>query len=261
MKRRFMLPALAFCLLGLLYDNGIQAGEISAPNSDASVPITNAAQVEEHYQQVEARPQFQEVIEPDLNIRLKDWLSQWFKQIGNRFGEFKYSNRMPAFESLLMTVLVVFSLATLLYTIMRLSRRRASMEAELNPGDSRQRTFRPPEFYDDEIQQAIRDRNWHTAWLAAWRQFLARLENHHLVEADRTRTNREYLAQLRVRTLPASAFNLLAGMVDAYDRFIYGRKSIDESDWNLFREQLGEAGLLLHLQDKGMASGSKKDGP
>jgi hypothetical protein len=225
------------------------AVDSSSPGA-ASAPITDPVLVGEHYREVLVRPQFQETDESAVNTRFEDWLSQWFKQLGAKFGEFKYASRMPAFESLLMTLLVVFSIAALLYIMVRLTRRRGGMEPEPATGIPGEKAFHLPEFYEDEIRQAIRAGDWHTAWLAAWRQFLSRLEHRHLVEADRTRTNREYLAQLRGKTLPASALALLTGMVDTYDRFIYGRKSIDESEWNLFRRQIDEAGLLLHLDDK-----------
>ena len=97
---------------------------------------------------------------------------------------------------------------------------------------------------------AVASGDWHAAWLAAWRQFLSRLEYRNLVGADRTRTNREYLAQLRTKSLPGSALALLTVMVDAYDNFIYGRKPIGEREWDLFHRQIDEAGLMLHLEDK-----------
>jgi hypothetical protein len=50
--------------------------------------------------------------------------------------------------------------------------------------------------------------------------------------------------------MPASALALVIGMVDAYDRFIYGRAAIGEAEWNEFHEQIEEAALLLHLNDK-----------
>jgi hypothetical protein len=124
------------------------------------------------------------------------------------------------------------------------------MEPDPAFGIAGPKTFQPPEFYELEIQQAIRAGDWHTAWLAGWRQFLSRLEKGQLVEADRTRTNREYLAQLRAQSLPTSAFALLTGMVDAYDRFIYGRQSIAKPDWDHFYRQINEAALLLHLDEK-----------
>jgi hypothetical protein len=43
---------------------------------------------------------------------------------------------------------------------------------------------------------------------------------------------------------------LVAGVVDDYDRFIYGRRAIAEPEWRSFQGQLDEAGLLLHLGEK-----------
>ena len=237
---RLIFPAIL--LLGIVT---VRADEGAAP-----APVTDPARVAEHYRQVLARPQFQETGELAVNPRIEDWLSQWFKRFGAKIGNFKYASQMPAFESLLMTLLVVFSVSLLLYIMVRLTRRRSGMDAEPDTRIPGQKNFRLPEFYDEEIAQAIRTGDWHTAWLAAWRQFLSRLEHRNLVDADRTRTNREYLAQLRGRPLPASAFALLTGMVDAYDRFIYGRASIGEPEWNFFHRQINEAALLLHLDDK-----------
>ena len=107
-------------------------------------PITDPAQVAQHYREVLARPQFQEAEESALDSRLVDWLSQWFKRLGATFGEFKYASRMPAFESLLMTLLVVFSIAVLLYIMLRLTRRRGGMEPETTSDIPGPRTFRSP---------------------------------------------------------------------------------------------------------------------
>lgn len=237
----------ALCFLGTMPG---RAGE--------PAPITDPAQVTEHYRQVVARPEYREIEEPDVNAHFKEILSQWFTRLGVKIGEFKYAGRMPAFESFLMTLLVGLALAALLYIMVRLTRRRKGMEpepaSETFPG---QKIFRPPEFYDEEIRLAIHAGDWHTAWLTAWRQFLSRLENRNLVEADRTRTNREYLAQLRIQTLPAPALALLTGMVDAYDRFIYGRKFIGEPEWSFFHQQINETALLLHLDDKNAGARAK----
>jgi hypothetical protein len=248
--RACRLAGYALLLLGVMSlraDNDI-AG--SASTANASAPITDPAQVRQHYEEMLTRPQFQDTEEPVVNSRIEDWLSQWFKQLGARIGEFKYSNRMPAFESLLMTLLVVLSIAVLLYIMVRLTRRRGQMDEDSHDGFSDHKAFRPPEFYDQEIQHAIRAHDWHTAWLASWRQFLSRLEHRHLVDADRTRTNREYLAQLRGKSLLPSTVELLDSMVDTYDRRIYGRQSIAEPDWTLFNQKIQEANLLLHLDDK-----------
>jgi hypothetical protein len=138
----------------------------------------------------------------------------------------------------------------LIYVMVRLTRRRSRMELERDDEGADQKTFRPPEDYDREILDASRAGDWHQAFLAVWRQFLSRLEYRHLVDADRTRTNREYLAQLRGKSLPGSALLLLNKLVDAYDGSIYGRQSISESDWAAFRERINETALLLHLDEK-----------
>jgi hypothetical protein len=242
MKRAFLFSSIL--LLGLLYP--VMADEAPAPAS----PVTDPAQVSAHFREVLAHPEYQETEEADIDSRLKDSLSQWFLHLGAKLGKFQYSGEIPAFASLLMILLVILSIAGLLYVILRLTRRREEMEPVFASKNPDPRTFRPPESYDDEIQQSIRDGNWHAAWLAGWRQFLSRLENRHLVEADRTRTNREYLIQLRAQTLPAPALQLLAGMVDDYDRTIYGRKLVAEPDWNQFHRQIEEASLMLHLDEQ-----------
>jgi hypothetical protein len=160
-----------------------------------------------------------------------------------------------------MTLLVVFSISILLYIMVRLTRRRSGMDEESDIEIPGQKAFRAPEFYDEEIRQAVQAGDWHTAWLAAWRQFLSRLEHRHLVDADRTRTNREYLAQLRGKSLPVSALPLLSGMVDAYDQFIYGRNPIGEPEWTYFHQKIDEAALLLHLDDKKAIAQANQSAP
>jgi hypothetical protein len=248
--RLAMVVLAVLCVFAPLSSHADEPPGLPTPASTAPAPVTNPAAVVEHYREVMARPEFQDNGKIPVRTKLETYLAQWFKRLGSTIGEFKYATRMPAFESMLMSVLVVVCVAALLYIMVRLTRRRGRMDMNSEERVPHPKTFRPPESYDEEIQEAIRDSNWHAAWLGAWRQFLSRLENRHLVEADRTRTNREYLAQLRGQSLPASAVTLLTSLVDAYDRFIYGRKSIAEPDWTLFHHQIEQAGLLLHLEDK-----------
>ena len=212
--------------------------------------VMDLTAVSQHYRDVVARPEFQDSGESALDTRFEDWLSQWFKRLGDKIGNFKYASQMPAFESFFMALLVVFSISVLFYVLLRLTRRRKGMEAEPADQSPGPQAFRPPEFYDAEIRVALATRDWKTAWLAAWRQFLSRLEHRNLVDADRTRTNREYLAQLLEKPLPPAAVSLLNAMVDAYDRFVYGRTSIGEAEWDSFHRHIDEAALLLHLDDK-----------
>jgi hypothetical protein len=243
-----------FCggmLIALMVNLGalpVLADEVSA--QPAPSPVADPALVAIHYRQIVSRPEFQEDAALDANSQLKEKLSQWFTRLGMKFGDFKYANQMPIFTSLLMSFLVLLVVIGLLYVIVRLTRRSGERDLEPARGKSQPRTFLPPESYDREIHEALGARDWHRAWLASWRQFLSRLENRHLVEADRTRTNREYLVQLQSQSLPAPTLGLLTEMVDAYDRFIYGRKTIGEPDWSLFHRQIDEAALMLHLDDK-----------
>jgi hypothetical protein len=247
-RLRFLLVPLllSIAISGLRAEGG---DPVEAPRDSTPPPITDPAQIHRHLQEVLSQPEFHETEDGTINTRFEDWLSQWFNRLGKGIGDFKYSSSMPAFESLLMTLLVILSIAVIVYIMVRLTRRRGGMEPEPSTGTTGLKVFRPPEFYDKEIAQAISTGDWHAAWLASWRQFLSRLEHRNLVDADRTRTNREYLAQLRGKPLPASALVLLNALVDSYDRFIYGRKSILEPDWNSFHQQIDEAALLLHLSD------------
>ena len=220
------------------------------PAEADDAPVTDPAKISAQYHEVLTQGQYQEVAEPPVGTRIEDWLSQWFKSLGAHFEEFRYASRMPAFESFLMTVIVALAIGVLLYVMVRLTCRRGRMRLNLNDEVAGAKTFRAPEDYDREIVAALQAGDWHTAYLAAWRQFLSRLEQGNLVENDRTRTNREYLAQLRGKSLPGSAPELLNSLVDAYDRFIYGHQLIAEADWTTFRARLDETALLLHLDDK-----------
>jgi hypothetical protein len=225
----------------------LSSGAPGAFAADTPAPVTDPAQVARHFHEVVARPEFQEAVEPDASRAWRDWLSQEFTRAFTAFGHLENSREMPRFASMLMSIFVLLSLAGLLYTLFRFVRRRRALESPPTHEAADPPALRPPEFYDEELRRALAAGNWSAAWLASWRQFLSRLEQGHLVEADRS--NREYLAQLQRQPLPAPALPLLSRMVDAYDRFIYGCRPIAEPDWNFFREQVNEATLLLHLQE------------
>ncbi|HEX4140171.1 MAG TPA: DUF4129 domain-containing protein [Candidatus Methylacidiphilales bacterium] len=239
--------ALTFALLAALVP--LHADDDPAP-PQAAPAVTDPTLVAQHYRQVAARPEFVDAEDTGVNPQLEDLLSEWFQNLGKKIGDFKYASRMPAFESLLMSVLVALSLTIVIYVVVRLTRGHPWTWREAEAPAADEKTLRAPETYDQEITHAVSARDWHAAWLASWRQFLSRLERRSLVEADRTRTNREYLGQLRGQPLPATALTLLTAMVDAYDRSIYGRAAIGEADWNDFHQQIEEAALLLHLDDK-----------
>jgi hypothetical protein len=249
MKRALcVLTLVAICLLGAVPAR--PDDEPPAPDARPA-PVTDPAQVSTHYREILQKPEFQDSGEVDMGDQLREIFKQWFFKLGKSMSQFKYAGQMLQVASMLLTGMVILCLVGFIYVIVRVYRRRVEFKLDEAGEPPGQKTFRSPEFYDKEIQEAVQAGDWHAAWLAAWRQFLSRLENRQLVEADRTRTNREYLAQLHERSLPSPAPALLGSLVDAYDRFIYGRRRIAEPDWNLFQQQIGEAGLLLHLGEQG----------
>jgi len=223
---------------------------VRGDDAPAPAPVVDPALVHQHYEQVLARPEFREPDEWAGDFPLRDWFSQWVAQLVAEFQNFKYAGQMSGLAWLLVTTMTGLAIAGLLYVLVRLSRRpriATSGLEEFTPGG---KTLLSPQLYDKKLQEAVEQGDWRAAWLATWLQFLSRLERRRLVEADRSRTNREYLAQLRAQQLPSSALPLLAGLVDDYDRFIYGLRGIDEPGWRAFRRQVDEASLLLHLLDR-----------
>jgi hypothetical protein len=214
-----------------------------------SAPVTDPALVAGQYRQVLAQPEYQEAGEPDVNDAMRSWLARLLARFGQKFEEFQYAQEMPRFASMLMAVFIVAAMAGLIYVSVRVLRRRMDPHFSARSEMPAEKIFRPPEFYEEELRRAVGAGDWHAAWLASWRQFLSRLEAAQLVAADRSRTNREYLSQLRTQPGNSPALPLVIGVVDAYDRFIYGQRAIAEPEWRNFQGQLDEAGLLLHLGD------------
>ena len=214
-------------------------------------PVTDPSAVQQHYREVVSRPEFHETPETLADLRWSDWFSQWMKHLVSRFHDFKYVGQLSDTARVIVVIMTALAIAGLIALLVRLSRRRRDRglaEVESQPAGS---VLLTPRQYEQRLRHALAQQNWHGAWLAAWLQFLARLENRHLVEADRSRTNREYLAQLRAQALPEGVLVLLTRMVDDYDRFIYGCRTIDETGWNVFRERMDELTLMLGLRERG----------
>ncbi|MCE0499734.1 MAG: DUF4129 domain-containing protein [Methylacidiphilales bacterium] len=247
---KWTLLALVLAALGCLGARPARAADDSSVSGSQPTPVTDPAQVAARYHAILQKPEFHDSGEVDVDERFRDMLTQWFFKLGKKMSQFKYVSEMSRVASIMLTGMVILCFGGVIYVIMRVYRSRAELSLDNAVDTPGRKTFRSPEVYEMEIQEAIRADDWHAAWLAAWRQFLSRLENRQVVEADRTRTNREYLAQLRQRALPSPTLALLTIMVDAYDCFIYGHRPITESDWHLFHQQVSEVGLLLHLDDK-----------
>ena len=249
MTRRVVVFLFAFGLTAL----AARPEPAGAP-SPSSGPVTDPAVVRQHYEQVLAQPQFREPEEPAGDFPIRDWLSQWLTHLVSEFQDFKYAGRMSGLAWLLVTAMTALAIVGLLYVLVRLSRRSSGPVPDDDAALPGRKMFLSPRLYDERLRRAIEQRDWRRAWLATWLQFLSRLEDRRMVEADRSRTNREYLAQLRAQHLPASALPLITGLVEDYDRFIYGLRPIDEPVWRAFRREIDEVSLLLHLRDRTPAS-------
>jgi len=213
-------------------------------------PVTDPVVVQQHYRTVLERPEFHLQEESHGDIQWTDWLSQWLTHLVSRLQNFKYSGQISAVAWLLVIALTALAIAGLVYVLVRLSRRKR--DGVLDPAEPlpERHALLSPRQYDERLRSALEKNDWHGAWLAAWLQLLARLENRHLVDSDRSRTNREYLEQLRGQSLPPAALPLIARLVDDYDRFIYGLRAIDETGWSAFRERIDEVTLMLNLRDR-----------
>ena len=238
-----MRRVLALALL-LLLAPGLRAAD------QPSAPVTDPGVVQQHYRTVLERPEFHLQEESSGDIHWTEWLSQWLTHLVSRLQNFKYSGQISAVAWLLVIALTALAIAGLVYVLVRLSRRKR--DGVLDPAEPlpERHALLSPRQYEERLCSALEKNDWHGAWLAAWLQLLARLENRHLVDSDRSRTNREYLEQLRGQSLPPAALPLIARLVDDYDRFIYGLRAIDETGWSAFRERIDEVTLMLNLRDR-----------
>jgi hypothetical protein len=225
-------------------------GADPANSGTPSPPVTDPAAVAAHYHQVVARPEFRETDETLADLHWGDWLSQWVRHLVSRFQDFQYAGQFSNVARAVVVIFAALAVAGLFLLLRRLSRRRHERAAEETDLPEAGTTFLTPEQYETRLHRALENHDWHGAWLAAWLQLLARLEHRQLVAADRSRTNREYLAQLRAQRLPEEALPLLARMVDDYDRVIYGVRPIDEAGWTAFRDRIDEITLMLSLRER-----------
>jgi hypothetical protein len=213
-------------------------------------PVTDPVIVQQHYHAILARSEFHQQEEPFGGLRWTDWLSQWMTHLFSRLQNFKYAGQISVVAWFLVIALTLLAIGGLIYILVRLSRRKRDDALETSEPLHERHALLTPRQYEERLRRALGQSDWHGAWLAAWLQLLARLENRHLVDADRSQTNREYLAQLRAQSLLPAALPLIARLVDDYDRVIYGLRTIDEDGWSAFRERIDEVTLLLNLRDR-----------
>ena len=203
------------------------------PSTPNATPIVDPVEVSARYQQTLQQPLYHETAEIDPHAEVRDWLSRWFKPNWPGVQPFRVYGRDAALR------LAGDDGAGRAHRHLLALCFRA-VDAPVRPLESpsvsprRRIAFRRAlGFVSIELQRALSDRDWRRAWQATWRNFLFRLEQAKLVASDRSRTNREYLAQMR--ELPPSALHQLNRMVSDYDRLIYGDRPIGEDDWKSFQ--------------------------
>jgi hypothetical protein len=240
MSRLFRLGVAALLLLA----PGLRADNPTPP------PVTDPVVVRQQYHAILAQPQFREQEEPFGDLNWSDWLTRWLTHLVSSFQNSRYAGQISTVAWVLVVVLTALAIAALIYVLARLSRRMRDGAPDEVEEPPQGKALLSPRQYEQRLRRALEQGDWRGAWLAAWLQLLARLENRHMVEADRSRTNREYLAQLHAQALPPAALPLIARLVDDYDRFIYGLRAIDETGWSAFRQRIDEVTLLLNLRDR-----------
>ncbi len=175
-------------------------------------------------------------------------------------ASFKYASRMPAFESLLMTLLVVFS------------HRRSALHhgaAHPSPGSDGAGNGISRHWTENLSPARILRRRNSTGHPGAgtgtrrgWRRGGNFFPAWNIASSSRP-TARAPIANIwpncAGNPLPAPALALLTGMVDAYDRFIYGRTSIGEPDWNRFHraDRRGRAPAASRRQERPRAGANR----
>jgi hypothetical protein len=233
----------AFFLFLLIWAGFAPLGFAQPPETAVTAPDA----VRARYLEELTDPAYHDIAPPGLLERLGDWLAHWMTSLDSAFRNFRYAEQLSRFSAFMMWVILVVGLAAVIYWAARLIR---SQRLELDASAPRAvgtRYFSPPESYEPEIERAVLGQDWSTALLFGWRRFLAQLERKELVEADRTRTNWEYLGQLRGKTSHPAAPEILQVLAEQYDRVVYGSAPFGAEDWNRFRRQLDDLTHLLHL--------------
>jgi len=212
----------------------------------AAEPVTDPALVQAHYAQVLTATEYQEKPSVDFFSQLNRWFYAFLRSLNESMSEFAYGAQVASLSYFTMCLILLFSFLGIVYWIGKRLLMRTGQDGSRQVRPQGNRYFAPPESFDAEIAQAVAMSDWSTALLWNWRRLLAQLERHELVVADRTQTNWEYLAQLRIRTVPAPATNALSRLARAYDLHIYGRRPLSPSEWHSLSDEFQAA--VRHLK-------------
>lgn len=211
--------------------------------TSARTPVTNPEQVRTELDRVLAEPEFHQTYAPDIFSQLGQWALSWMDSLQGSMRELGYLDQLSRLSKFVMWAVLLLSIVSLLYWGVKLIlNRRQLLEDWVSPSRPH---FEPPAAYEPRIAEAAGQGQWSEAVLQSWRRFLSLLEQASLVEADRTKTNREYLDQLTAQGLDSDG--RVRKLVTFYDSHIYGKRSIAEADWQRWDSLVEEATNALAL--------------
>jgi hypothetical protein len=210
--------------------------------------VTDPQRVSEHYANVLSRPEYQQNVEVDYLGQISNWVISFLASLNESMGDFQYAPQIVGLSYIVMWLILLFTGLALVYWIAKWLRHYRAPDIPLREHPEGKRYFATPESFEPQIQEALAMRDWPGALKARWMQFLALMEKHGLVNADRTRTNWEYLAQLeRQSHIPPQACELSRSLAVDYDLYIYGGRALPETRWKEWSQALDRASRLLKL--------------
>jgi hypothetical protein len=210
-------------------------------------PITEPSVLDAHFRQILQQPEFQRPEQADLWERLSEWLIAVFQSLQESFNQFRYARELGNFSTFVMWLVLMLAILAFFYWGFRIWHARRAFFDLPRPQPTGSRFFEAPEIYEPRLDHAVQQRQWNKALRLAWLRFLSLLERREWVFADRTRTNWEYLQQLKQRPDAAPALALLQRLALRYDHHVYGGAPAENGDWTEFSQGLEQAQALLRL--------------
>lgn len=189
------------------------------------------------------RPPAEEVSEAgSLLRRLLEWIESWFPK-------YRPSPSVPSVFGSIATVLIYVMIAAILAVIgfgiykllplfaFRSRRERAAISADRVILGERIGEDQTAKDIFSEAELLARNGDLRGAIRKGYVALLFELSDRKLIGLVRHKTNRDYLRDLRSKTLIYSQMNQLTG---SFERHWYGSQAAEPADWEEFRKEYGE---------------------
>lgn len=160
--------------------------------------------------------------------------SQFLKWLGDLFK----TGGMVGGSNAVTGVLVTLLLAFLIWIVVRLSRdwkpkRLAGQLFKNDPAsleEGQADIVRDPEIWSRQAAEWAEKQDYRRAYRALFLAIILNMDAVNIISYDRTRSNGDYLGQLRTKQFSA-LYNVLAPLAGSYDRFWYGRRMAYAGDY------------------------------